>query len=126
MDGRKMTTMFWKRKVLPFTKIAIRKTPVTNKSDTDFQKLDEDEDLFTKLCCFSGNHNSFKQTIKPSRILQSLHLVDKNSNTPIIRVAPVPLLFDIGCVCDNIYIVNIGHRLVCYIYHVYVRMQKRS
>ena len=30
MDCRKMTTMFWKRKVLPFTKIAVRKTPVTN------------------------------------------------------------------------------------------------
>ena len=38
--------------------------PAGNKSDTDFQKLDEDEDFFTKLCCFSGNHNSFKQTIK--------------------------------------------------------------
>ena len=45
MDCRKMATLFWKRKVLPFTKIVAWKTPVTNKSDTDYQRLDEDEDF---------------------------------------------------------------------------------
>ena len=60
MDCRKMATLFWKRKVLPFTKIDAWKTPVTNKSDTDYQRLDEDEDFsdwefFNQERLFLGN-----------------------------------------------------------------------
>ena len=60
MDCRKMATLFWKRKVLPFTKIVAWKTPVTNKSDNDYQRLDEDEDFsnwefFNQERLFLGN-----------------------------------------------------------------------
>ena len=55
-----MATLFWKRKVLPFTKIVAWKTPVTNKSDNDYQRLDEDEDFsdwefFNQERLFLGN-----------------------------------------------------------------------
>lgn len=60
MDCRKMATLFWKRKVLPFTKIVAWKTPVTNKGDNDYQRLDEDEDFsdwefFNQERLFLGN-----------------------------------------------------------------------
>ena len=58
MNCRKMATLFWKRKVLPFTKIVAWKTPVTNKSDNDYQRLDEDFsdwEFFNQERLFLGN-----------------------------------------------------------------------
>ena len=53
-----MATLFWKRKVLPFTKIVAWKTPVTNKSDNDYQRLGEDFsdwEFFNQERLFLGN-----------------------------------------------------------------------
>ena len=80
MDCRKMATMFWKRKVLSFTKIGYLKMKIFEIGKNLIRKA-----FVGKLCCLSGNQNCFKQTVKPSHSFLSLHLVDKNSNTLIIR-----------------------------------------